>query len=349
MEIVYTEKDLLYYMTHAVKVNSEHPVLVDAYLTGLEIEVDGICDGENVLIPGIMEHVERAGVHSGDSIAVYPTQRLYQHLKETVIDYTTRIAKALKVKGLLNIQFVISKDQVYVIEVNPRSSRTVPFLSKITGVPMVDVATKIIFGESLTDQGYENGLWPEPTDSVAVKVPVFSFANLRRVEITLGPEIKSTGEVMGQEATFAKALYKGLIAAGINIPDHGTIIATIADKDKEEALPTLRGYARLGFKFVATEGTAKLLRDNGIQVTEVPKISEGSNGLLDNIRSGKTNMVINTLTRGKETTRDGFRIRREAVEHGIPCLTSLDTAKSMLEVLQSIRFTTAPLTAAQQS
>ncbi|MCX7568378.1 carbamoyl-phosphate synthase large subunit [Tumebacillus sp. DT12] len=345
MEIVYTEKDLLHYMTHAVKVNKEHPVLVDRYLTGLEIEVDGISDGEEVLIPGIMEHVERAGVHSGDSIAVYPTQKLYPHLKETILDYTTRIARALNVKGLLNIQYVISKDQVFVIEVNPRSSRTVPFLSKVTGVPMVDVATSIIFGKSLADQGYKGGLWPEPTDQVAVKVPVFSFAKLRRVDVTLGPEMKSTGEVMGQESSFAKALYKGLLAGGIQIPDHGTMIASIADKDKEEALPILRGYARLGFKFVATSGTASLLRENGIQVKEVQKISEGSNDLLDHIRSGKTNMVISTLTRGKEPTRDGFRIRREAVEHGIPCLTSLDTAKAMLDVLSSIKFVTAPLEA----
>ncbi|MGZ4123090.1 MAG: ATP-binding protein, partial [Tumebacillaceae bacterium] len=320
-----------------------HAVLVDRYLTGLEVEVDAISDGENVLIPGIMEHVERAGVHSGDSIAVYPTQRLYQHLKETIIEYTIRIARALNVKGLLNIQYVISQDQVYVIEVNPRSSRTVPFLSKITGVPMVDVATKIIFGESLTDQGYQTGLWPEPKNNVAVKVPVFSFAKLRRVDVTLGPEMKSTGEVMGTETTFAKALYKGLLAGGIQIPEHGTIIATIADKDKEEALPILRGYSELGFKFVATSGTAKLLRENGLQVTEAKKLEEGSPNLVDLIRAGKADMVINSLTRGKEPTRDGFRIRREAVEHGIPCLTSLDTAQAMLDVLSTIRFSTRAL------
>ncbi|ASS75822.1 carbamoyl phosphate synthase large subunit [Tumebacillus algifaecis] len=347
MEIVYTEEDLLHYMQHAVKVNSEHPVLVDRYLTGLEIEVDAISDGETVLIPGIMEHVERAGVHSGDSIAVYPTQKLYPHLKETIIEYTTKIARALKVKGLLNIQYVVSKDRVYVIEVNPRSSRTVPFLSKVTGVPMVDVAMQIIFGKSLLEQGYENGLWPEPQDMVAVKVPVFSFAKLRRVDVTLGPEMKSTGEVMGQERTFAKALYKGLLAGGIDIPAHGTIIATVSDKDKDEALPILKGYANLGFRFLATKGTAALLRDNGISVTEVKKLAEGSPNLVDLLRQGKADMVINTLTRGKETTRDGFRIRREAVEHGIPCLTSLDTAAAMLEVLQSIRFSTVPLGAAK--
>ena len=347
MEIVYTEQDLLHYMNHAVKVNTEHPVLVDRYLTGLEIEVDAISDGEDVLIPGIMEHVERAGVHSGDSIAVYPTQKLYPHLKDVIIEYTMRIARALNVKGLVNIQYVVSKDQVYVIEVNPRSSRTVPFLSKITGVPMVDVATKIIFGETLAQQGYQSGLWPEPQNNVAVKVPVFSFAKLRRVDVTLGPEMKSTGEVMGQETTFAKALYKGLLAGGINIPDHGTIIATVADKDKEEALPLLRGYANLGFKFVATAGTAKLLRDHGIQVTEVHKLAEGSPNLVDLLRSGKADMVINTLTRGKQPSRDGFRIRREAVEHGIPCLTSLDTALAMLDVLSTIKFATRPLQGAK--
>ncbi|TCP52416.1 carbamoyl-phosphate synthase large subunit [Tumebacillus sp. BK434] len=344
MEIVYTEQDLLHYMKHAVKVNSEHPVLVDRYLTGLEIEVDAIADGETVLIPGIMEHVERAGVHSGDSIAVYPTQKLYSHLKETIIEYTTKIARALNVKGLLNIQYVVSKDKVYVIEVNPRSSRTVPFLSKVTGVPMVDVATQIIFGKSLTEQGYQNGLWPEPQDMVAVKVPVFSFAKLRRVDVTLGPEMKSTGEVMGQERTFAKALYKGLLAGGIDIPEHGTIIATIADKDKEEALPILKGYANLGFRFLATKGTAALLRAQGISaVTEVKKLAEGSPNLVDLLRQGKADMVINTLTHGRDTSRDGFRIRRESVEHGIPCLTSLDTAQAMLDVLQSIRFSTVPL------
>ncbi|ARU62340.1 carbamoyl phosphate synthase large subunit [Tumebacillus avium] len=348
MEIVYTEQDLLHYMKHAVKVNSEHPVLVDRYLTGLEIEVDAIADGETVLIPGIMEHVERAGVHSGDSIAVYPTQKLYPHLKETIIEYTTKIARALNVKGLLNIQYVVSKDKVYVIEVNPRSSRTVPFLSKVTGVPMVDVATQIIFGKSLVEQGYQNGLWPEPQDMVAVKVPVFSFAKLRRVDVTLGPEMKSTGEVMGQERTFAKALYKGLLAGGIDIPEHGTIIATIADKDKDEALPILKGYANLGFRFLATKGTAALLREKGITaVTEVKKLAEGSPNLVDLLRQGKADMVINTLTHGKDTSRDGFRIRRESVEHGIPCLTSLDTAQAMLDVLQSIRFSTVPLGAVQ--
>ncbi|WP_018132399.1 carbamoyl-phosphate synthase large subunit [Effusibacillus pohliae] len=342
MEIVYNEKDLLQYMHHAVRVNDEHPVLIDRYLLGKEVEVDAISDSETVLIPGIMEHIERAGVHSGDSIAVYPTQTIPPSVKSVIVDYTIRIARALRVKGLLNIQYVVHDNKVYVLEVNPRSSRTVPFLSKVTGVPMVDVATRAILGERLVDMGYENGLWPEAED-VSVKVPVFSFAKLRRVDVTLGPEMKSTGEVMGSEKTFAKALYKGLLAAGIRIPEHGTIIATVADKDKQEALDVLRGFAELGFKIIATGGTANFLQEHGIRVEAVKKLSEGSPNLVDLIREGKAQMVINTLTKGKEPQRDGFRIRREAVEHGIPCLTSLDTTRSMLEVLRTIKFTTRPL------
>jgi carbamoyl-phosphate synthase large subunit len=342
MEIVYHEQDLLHYMQHAVQVNQEHPVLIDRYLVGKEVEVDAIADGETVLIPGIMEHIERAGVHSGDSIAVYPTQSISPAIKEKIVEYTTRIARALKIIGMVNIQFVVHQDEAYVLEVNPRSSRTIPFLSKVTGVPMVDVATRVILGKKLKEMGYENGLWPE-ADMVAVKVPVFSFAKLRRVDVTLGPEMKSTGEVMGSDRTFAKALYKGLLSAGIRIQEHGTIIATIADKDKEEALPILSRFAELGFKLAATEGTAAFLRSYGIPVEEVKKLSEGSPNLIDRVRSGKIHMVINTLTKGKEPQRDGFRIRREAVEHGIPCLTSLDTAKSILDVLENIKFKTVPL------
>jgi carbamoyl-phosphate synthase large subunit len=344
MEIVYNEEDLMHYMKTAVKVSDEHPVLIDRYLIGREVEVDAISDGETVLIPGIMEHIERAGVHSGDSIAVYPTQSVSQETKSSIVDYTIRIARELQIKGLLNIQYVVQGEDVYVLEVNPRSSRTVPFLSKVTGVPMVDVAMRAILGERLSDLGYATGLWPEAKE-VSVKVPVFSFAKLRRVDVTLGPEMKSTGEVMGSERTFAKALYKGLLAAGIRIPEYGTIIATIADKDKDEALDILRGYHELGFKITATGGTANYLKENGIRVQAVKKLSEGSPNLLDMIREGGTHMVINTLTKGKEPQRDGFRIRREAVEHGIPCLTSLDTAKAMLEVLRTIKFTTRPVAA----
>ncbi|KPV57012.1 carbamoyl phosphate synthase large subunit [Paenibacillus sp. A3] len=337
MEIVYSDEELLSYMEYAVKINPEHPVLIDRYMLGKEVEVDAICDKETVLIPGIMEHVERAGVHSGDSIAVYPPQTVSAELKQKIIDITTKIARGLQVVGLVNIQFVIYKDEVYVIEVNPRSSRTVPFLSKVTKIPMANVATRVIMGEKLADMGYQTGLWPED-DFVSVKVPVFSFAKLRRVDTTLGPEMKSTGEVMGRDKTFAKALYKGLIGSGMKIPPTGAIIATIADKDKAEAIEIFRGFERLGYRIVATGGTAQALEDAGLQVNRVNKLSEGSPNILDLIRNGEAHFVVNTLTKGKTPERDGFRIRREAVENGVVCMTSLDTVSALLHVLESIYF-----------
>lgn len=332
MEIVYNQEELVEYMTSAVKVNPEQPVLVDKYMVGMEIEVDAISDGEDVLIPGIMEHIERAGVHSGDSISVYPAQNLTARLVDQVLDYTTKLARALHVKGLINIQYVVSDDQVYVIEVNPRSSRTVPYLSKITGVSMVNLATKMILGKKLRDLGYTSGIHPTP-DFVAVKVPVFSFAKLVQVDTSLGPEMKSTGEVMGVDADFSMALYKGLVGAGFDIPREGTILATIAEKDKEEAIPILKGFVELGFKLMATCGTAKTLADAGLPVEKVNKIREGSPNIIDHIKANKIDLVINTLTRGKMPERDGFKIRRSAVEHGIPSLTSLDTTKVVLRVL----------------
>jgi len=339
MEIVYNEQELISYMEQAVKVNPEHPVLIDRYMLGTEAEVDAICDGENVLIPGIMEHIERAGVHSGDSIAVYPPQSLSEEIKQELIEMTTKLARALHVKGLLNIQFVIFQNKPYVIEVNPRSSRTVPFLSKVTGIPMANIATKAILGHSIPDQGFATGYHPEET-MVSVKVPVFSFAKLRRVDITLGPEMKSTGEVMGRERTLAKALYKGLVAAGMNIPTSGTLLVTVADKDKEEALDIVKRFNVVGFNLMATEGTANYLEANGLQVTRVQKLAEGTPNLLDVIRTGQANIVLNTLTKGKTPQRDGFRIRREAVENGAVCLTSLDTASALLHVLETITFST---------
>lgn len=337
MEIVYSDEELLKYMKEAVNINPQHPVLIDRYMLGKEVEVDAICDGETVLIPGIMEHVERAGVHSGDSIAVYPPQHLSERLKQQVTEITMKIAKELQTVGLVNIQFVIYKDEVYVIEVNPRSSRTVPFLSKVTNIPMANVATKCILGTKLKELGYEDGLWPE-SEQVAVKVPVFSFAKLRRVEPTLGPEMKSTGEVMGRDQQYAKALYKGLIGAGMKIPATGAVIATVADKDKEEAVELLKGFYKLGYKIIATEGTASALQDSGIRVTTVHKLTEGVPNILDLIRSGEAHFVINTLTKGKEPERDGFRIRREAVENGIVCMTSLDTVRALLNMLETINF-----------
>ena len=337
MQIVYNQEELAHYMENAVEASPEHPVLVDRYLTGIEIEVDAISDGENVCIPGIMEHIERAGVHSGDSIAVYPPQNLSDEHLNTLIDYTTRLAKGLNIIGLLNIQYVISKGEVYVIEVNPRSSRTVPFLSKITNIPMAKIATKAILGQSLPSQGIVNGLAPSPR-GVFVKVPVFSFAKLRRVDITLGPEMKSTGEVMGKDTTLEKALYKGLVAAGMEIKDHGSVLMTIANKDKEEAVSIAKRFTSIGYRILATEGTAKSIKEAGIPVTMVNKIGSEGPTLLDYIQKGEAQFVINTLTKGKQPERDGFRIRRESVENGIPCLTSLDTAKAMLSVIESMTF-----------
>jgi len=335
MEIVYNQDELVEYMTSAVKASSEHPVLVDKYLIGKEVEVDAISDGEDVLIPGIMEHIERAGVHSGDSIAVYPAISLNKKQVADLVEYTTKLARALKVKGLINIQYVLHDDQMYVLEVNPRSSRTVPYLSKITGVPMVNLATKMILGKTLRELGYKGGLWPAP-DYIAVKAPVFSFSKLLQVDTSLGPEMKSTGEVMGVDADFSMAMYKALVAGGLDIPRKGTILATIADKDKQEVIPILKGFVDLGFKLVATCGTANTLAEAGLPVEKVNKIREGSPHIIDHIRQGKIDLVINTLTRGKMPERDGFRIRRAAVEHAIPCLTSLDTTSVILKVLNSL-------------
>lgn len=336
MEIVYNSDDLRYYMETAVQASPDHPVLVDKYMEGKEVEVDAISDGTGVLIPGIMEHIERAGVHSGDSIAVYPPRTLSPATIDTLVDYTERIARELKVKGLINIQYVIYEDKVYVLEVNPRSSRTVPYLSKITGIPMVNIATRICLGETLAKQGYKGGLMPD-IHFTAIKVPVFSFAKLLKVDVSLGPEMKSTGEVMGLDTNYSFALYKALLGAGMQIPEKGTVLATIADKDKEEALHILRGFADLGFTLYGTGGTAQYLDNNGLPVKRVAKIDEASPNLLDAIKGGEVQLVINTITKGKEPQRDGFKIRRATVEHSIPCLTSLDTAREMLGVLQTLR------------
>ena len=335
MEVVYNKKELEEYMKNAVKVSPDRPVLVDKYLTGTEIEIDAISDGETVIVPGIMEHVERAGVHSGDSIAVYPPHRLSEELKEKAVEYTEKISRALNVKGVVNIQYVVSEGEIFVIEVNPRSSRTIPYLSKVTGVPMVDLATKALLGRKLKELGWESGLVPEKSH-VAVKVPVFSFSKLTQVDTNLGPEMKSTGEVLGLAETYEKALYKGLIGAGLEIPRAGTILATIADKDKAEAVEYIKDFAELGFQIAATEGTAAALKEEGLKVDIVKKIGEGSPDSLELISDDQIDLVINTLTRGKIPERDGFKIRRSAVEMGIPCLTSLDTTQAMLKVLKEI-------------
>ncbi|MCE4048378.1 MULTISPECIES: carbamoyl-phosphate synthase large subunit [Bacillaceae] len=345
MQIVYKEEELIPYMEKAVEASPGQPILIDRYLTGKEIEVDAICDGEDVVIPGIMEHIERAGVHSGDSIAVYPPQSLSAEIKQTLIEYTTKLAKGLNIVGLLNIQYVVSKGEVFVLEVNPRSSRTVPFLSKITNVPMAKIATKVILGNSLKAQGYTSGL-VEEKQGVFVKVPVFSFAKLRRVDITLGPEMKSTGEVMGKDITLEKALYKGLIASGMKIQTFGTVLLTIGDKDKEEALLLAKRFVNIGYSLMATSGTAEFLQDNNIPVKVVDKIGGEGTTLIDVIRDGQAQFVINTFSKGSQPARDGFRIRRESVENGIPCLTSLDTAEAILRVVESMTFSAEAMTPA---
>ncbi|MGG4038143.1 carbamoyl-phosphate synthase large subunit [Heyndrickxia ginsengihumi] len=347
MEIVYQESDLHQYMKHAVKVSPNQPVLIDRYITGNEFEVDVIADGTDVLVSGIVEHIERAGVHSGDSIAVYPPQRLSLKLKEKMFDYIKKLAKELQIVGLMNIQFIVSNDELYVIEVNPRSSRTVPFLSKITDVPMAKLATKVILGHSLQSLGFGTGLKPEK-DEVFVKVPVFSFAKLKRVEPTLGPEMKSTGEVMGKDRTFEKALYKGLLGAGTALKQYGKILFTIADKDKHEALQLAQRFKAIGFTLLATTGTAQYFSQFGLDVEVIDKIGGGEKTILDSIRDGDVQFVINTMTKGQQYERDGFQIRREAVESGIPCLTSLDTVAAMLSILESMSFSIQPMITASK-
>ncbi|WP_214707416.1 MULTISPECIES: carbamoyl-phosphate synthase large subunit [unclassified Exiguobacterium] len=341
MEIVYERSELERYMRHAVVASKDRPVLIDRYLTGIEIEVDAICDGTDVYIPGIMEHIERAGVHSGDSIAVYPPQRLSEALKEKVVDYTIKLAKAFRIKGLLNIQFVYA-DDLYVIEVNPRASRTVPFISKVTGLPIARIATQTILGTSLKDLGLGTGLHPE-ADAISVKVPVFSFAKLKEVDPSLGPEMKSTGEVMATDRTLEKALYKGLVAAGMTIALKGNVLLTVADQDKEEALDIARRFNRLGFRLMATSGTAQALSADGLPVHPVGKINESGETMLSVIERGEVDIVLNTTTRDALATKDGFIIRRAAAEQGVLCLTSLDTVKALLQVIESLSFQTTSL------
>jgi len=342
MEIVYSTEELRDYFQHAVKVNPQHPVLVDRYMIGREIEVDAICDGKTVFIPGIMEHIEKAGVHSGDSFAVYPPQNVDEATQKKLVEFTTSIAQALQVKGLVNIQYVIHQGEVFVIEVNPRSSRTVPFLSKVTNVQMAKVATKALLGVSLIEQGYSSGLGKVGKD-IAVKAPVFSFAKLSDVDIVLGPEMKSTGEVMGRDTIYERALHKAFLAAGMNVPQVGTVLVTIADKDKDEALGLVKRFHELGFSFAATEGTARLISKQGIPVKAVPRIGEAKDDILEFIRAKRCDLVINTISRGRNVESDGFKMRRVAVERGIGCLTSLDTVDALLKTLERQIFNLSPI------
>jgi carbamoyl-phosphate synthase large subunit len=333
MEVVYNEDHLARYIRNATNMNPDHPVLVDKYLLGKEVEVDAICDGEDVLIPGVMEHIERAGVHSGDSFAVYPGIRLYPAEIDTIVEYTTRIALAIGARGLINIQYVIHSGRLYVLEVNPRSSRTVPFLSKVTGVPMVKLATNIMLGKSLREQGYEGGLWPRQP-LVAVKAPVFSMAKLRGVEVHLGPEMKSTGEVMGVDLAFEPAFYKALISAGLAIKPKGSILISLADEDKADSLGVVQELVRLGYKIFATEGTAAWIQRAGMPVQLVTKrIGKGKPDVLDVILGHIVDGVINTPGPADKEVLDGLEIRRAAVERGIPCVTSIDTARAMVSAM----------------
>lgn len=341
MEIVYNPNELEHYMQTAVKASPEHPVLTDRYLTGKEIEVDAICDGETVIIPGIMEHIERAGVHSGDSIAVYPPQSLTSQQIATIEEYTIKLAKGLQIKGLLNIQYVIADNQVYVLEVNPRASRTIPFLSKITHVPMAQLAMQAILGTSLQKLGYQTGILPTP-QGIYTKVPVFSFQKLKDVDTRLGPEMKSTGEVMGADITLEKSLYKGLIAAGMHIKETGNILLTICEEDKAEALVLAQGFSNLGYQLLATTGTAQYFREHGLNTITVGKIGE-PNSITDLIHTQQIDLVINTSRKDKAAQDDSYTILRAAVEQGIAALTSFDTASALLKVLESRSFNLAPL------
>jgi carbamoyl-phosphate synthase large subunit len=343
MEIVDNEADLRNYMQTAVKASPDHPVLVDSYLVGSECEVDAICDGKEVLIPGIMEHIERAGVHSGDSMAVYPPQRLSKDIQAVIADYTKRLALGLNCIGMMNIQFVIHNELVYVIEVNPRASRTVPFLSKVTGIPMAQVATRCILGQTLATLGYKDGLYKE-SEKVHIKAPVFSFEKLQKVDSLLGPEMKSTGEVMGTDVTLEKALYKAFEASGLHLPNYGSIIFTISDEDKEEVLALAKRFSLIGYGIIATEGTAKFFESHGIITKGVKKIGNANDGemdIIDMVVKGNARAVINTTGRNRgEVATDGMLIRRAAIEHGVPLFTSLDTAGAILSVMESRSFIT---------
>lgn len=337
MQIVSNEEQLRHYLHTAVEVNVEHPVLVDRYIMGKELEVDAICDGENVFVPGIMEHVEHTGVHSGDSISVYPTFSVSQAVKQTILDYTVRLGKEIGIKGLYNIQFIVDgKDDVYVIEVNPRSSRTVPFISKATGVPLAHIATQVMLGQTLPSQGIDK-LYPEEKKRWFVKTPAFSFSKLRGMDSYLSPEMKSTGEAIGYDRSLKRALYKSLQASGMTVANYGTVFVTIGDSDKQRALPLIRRFYQLGFNIEATRGTAEFLRSHGIRTRLLRKLSEGSSDIVDSLRQGHVNYVINTMELSADHShRDGYYIRRAAVDNNITVFTSLETVEVLLDVLDDI-------------
>ena len=334
MQIAINDEDVDEFIGIINRIAQEHPILVDKYLVGKEIEVDAVCDGEDILIPGIMEHIERAGIHSGDSISVYPAQSLDDHVKATIVDYTRKLAQSLHVIGLINIQFIVCGEDVYVIEVNPRSSRTVPYISKVTGIPIVPLATRVILGKKLKELGYPTGLASE-ADYIAIKMPVFSFEKIRGADISLGPEMKSTGECLGIAKTFNEALYKAFIGAGIKLPKHKNMIMTLKDADKEEGIEIARRFEKIGYRIYATRGTAKVLQEAGVNAIRTNKIEQESPNLLDLILGHKIDLVIDTPSQGVEHSRDGFLIRRTAIETGVNVLTAMDTARALVTSLEN--------------
>ena len=334
MAIAYDDAEIEEFIAEINKIAQEHPILVDKYMMGKELEVDAICDGEDVLIPGIMEHLERAGIHSGDSISVYPTQTIEEKHKQKIIEYTEKIAKELNVIGVLNIQFILSHDEIYIIEVNPRSSRTVPYISKVTSLPVIDIATQVILGRKLKELPYGVGVYKQ-NEYIAVKMPIFSFEKIKNADTSLGPEMKSTGEVLGISKNFSEAVYKAFIGSGVNLSERGKILVTVRDKDKPETLPLAKELKEIGYEIYATSGTATYLKENGVEVKSVPKIWEGTDSIINLIQSGKLSFIINTPTKGKQSNRDGFKIRRLAVECKVPCFTSLDTVKALYDAIKN--------------
>ena len=335
MQIAINDNDIDQFIGIINRIAQDHPILVDKYLQGKEIEVDAVCDGTDILIPGIMEHIERAGIHSGDSISVYPAQSLTDGAKAKIAEYTRRLAKSLHVIGMINIQFIVcGEEDVYVIEVNPRSSRTVPYISKVTGIPIVPLATQVIIGKKIKDLGYTPGLQPE-ADYVAVKMPVFSFEKIRGADISLGPEMKSTGECLGIAKTFDEALYKAFIGAGIRLPKFKNMIMTVRDEDQPEAVEIGRRFANIGYHIFATSGTARTLNEAGVKATPVRKIEQESPNLLDLILGHKIDLVIDIPAQGAEHSKDGFIIRRNAIETGVNVLTAIDTAEALITSLEN--------------
>jgi len=342
MQIAISDDDVREFMAIINRTVQEHPILVDKYLMGKEVEVDAVCDGEDILIPGIMEHVERAGIHSGDSISVYPVRSLSEKIKRVIVEYTKKLARSLQVVGLINIQFIVYNDEVYVIEVNPRSSRTVPYISKVTGIPVVDLATRAVLGEKIKNMGCGTGLAKE-SEYIAIKMPVFSFEKLRGADTSLGPEMKSTGECLGISKNFDEALYKAFLGAGIDLPKHKKMIITVKDADKLEAVSVAKRFFALGYEIYATRSTARVLKENGVPAIKVKKVSEESPNVMDLLLGHEIDLVIDTPTQGRDKSRDGFLIRRVSIETGVTCLTSLDTANALVTSLETRQKNLSPV------